>query len=150
MRNFPPVHTFFFFWMMNDDGKTCVKLFITAIAIDVAQYATSYCFEADCAVVLHHIHHSTRRVPAGPKPPRCVLLSRRSYDDSIVGRPTTVCGGRGSLCRLEHLFPPVVHDFLLERETVNYIFLQDEAALTARLLVDKTTTDCGASLCYYA
>ena len=39
--------------MMNDDGKTCVKLLITAIAIDVAQYATSYCFEADCAVVLH-------------------------------------------------------------------------------------------------
>ena len=55
-----------------------------AIAIDVAQYATSYCFEADCAVVLHHIHHSTRRVPAGPKPPRCLLPRRRSYDDAIV------------------------------------------------------------------
>ena len=101
-----------FFWMMNDDGKTCVKLLITAIATDVAQYATSYCFEADCAVVLHHIHHSTRRVPAGPKPPRCLLLNRRSHDDSIVGRPTMVCGGRENFCRLEHLFPPVVHDFL--------------------------------------
>ena len=39
---------------------------------------------------------------------------------------------------------------LSTHETANYIFLQDEAALAARLFVDKTITDSGASLCYYA
>ena len=45
-----------FFEMMNDGRKTSVKLLITVVDIDVAQYATLW-YDADYAAVFSHHHH---------------------------------------------------------------------------------------------
>ena len=113
-----------------------VKFLITAIYIDVAQYATMLFFGLrSCLTSDFIILRGGCRQGLNLPDVYCRVEGLRTTPS--FGRPTIVCGGREIFCRLEHLFTPRSCTIIYRKDYKNYV-----AHLELAILL------CNFTMCY--